>query len=170
MRFRSGLALFCTLAAVAGLPGCHSVDVKNSVVSDPVYIPFTGVGDWELYGVSGAMQSRAFVKWLDIPADYPYQEYCFTGFGGVLMTCTAMSNYCAFDMACPVEHSQNVRVEIDPDMNMAVCPKCGSVYDVFQMQEPPGYPVAGPAREDGYGLTVYRVVFGVDGRYALITR
>lgn len=162
-------AIACTLAAV-WLSGCHSVDIKDDVVTGAVYIPFATAGDWEAYGVSGAMQSRVFVRWLALPEHYPYQDYCFTGFGGVLMTCTALSNYCAFDMACPVEHSPEVRVAIDSELNMAVCPKCGSIYDVFQLEESPGYPVGGPARKDGYGLTVYRVAFGADGCYALISR
>jgi len=158
-----------TLAAV-GLSGCHSVDIKNNVVYGRVYIPFANVGDWETYGVGGALQSRRFIRWDNVPADYPYPEYCFTGFGGVMLACTINSDFVAYDLACPVEHSQSVLVAVDAERNYAVCPKCGSAYDVFQLEESPGYPLSGPARDSGYGLTPYRVVFGVDGKYALITQ
>lgn len=168
LRHRAG-AIFCTLAAVLALPGCHSVDIDDDVVYGRVYVPFTTAGDWEMYGVSGAMQSRRFILWDRVPANYPYQDYCFTGFGGVLLACTAHSDYVAYDLACPVEHSQKVTVAIDPETNFAVCPKCRSVYDVFQLQEAPGYPVSGPARTEGFALTRYRLVFNADNRYALIT-
>lgn len=161
--------LLCTLAALA-LSGCHSVDIKNNIVYGPVYVPFTTVADWDVYGVGAALDTRRFVRWTSTPAGYPYQDYCFTGFGGVLLACTIGSEPVAYDLACPVEHSQSVTVVVNRESNFAECPKCGSVYDVFELEGAGGYPVSGRALEEGYGLTPYRVVFGVDGKYALITQ
>lgn len=160
--------LFITLATV--LPGCHSIELKDNIVSGPVYVPFRTAGDWEVYGVAGALQSRRFIREQRVPKNYPYPDYCYTGFGGVLLVSTVYGDCMAFDLACPVEHSQSVLVAINPETNMAVCPKCGSVYDVFQLERGPGHPVSGLALEFGYGLTPYRVLFNVDNCHALISR
>lgn len=51
----------------------------------PVQIVFSDPGGWITYGVSGAMQSRRFIRALKIPADFPYTSTTFTGYGGVLL-------------------------------------------------------------------------------------
>lgn len=167
MRNRLAYCL-CTLAAI-GLSGCHSVELKDNAVNGPVYLPFTTQGDWDRYGVGGALQSRMFIRADRVPSDYPYQDYCYTGFGGLLLVMDVHSEYQVYDLSCPVEHSQTVRVAINDD-NFAVCPKCHSAYDVFQLETGSGYPISGPAVADGYALTPYRIVFNVDNRYALLTR
>ncbi len=161
--------LLYTLAALV-LSGCHSVDIKDDVVRGRTYVPFTNVGDWELYGVSGALQSRCFIKSQRVPDNYPFSEVSATGFGGVLLTCTVNNEYKAYDLSCPVEHSPHTLVYVDSETNYAKCPRCGSVYDVFCLDSAPGYPLGGPALKDGYGLTVYRVLFGADNCYALISQ
>lgn len=166
---RKFLTLLC-VALAALLPGCHSVELKDNIVTGWVYIPFTTQGDWEVYGVSGALDSRRFIMAKNVPAGYPYQQQCGTGMGGVLLVSTVYGDYRAFDLACPVERSPAVLVAINSDTNMAVCPKCKSVYDVFQLQGGPGYPVEGPALADGCALTPYSVLFNADNRYALISR
>ncbi len=157
-----------TLAAI-GLAGCHSVELKDNLVGGPVYVPITTEGDWSLYGVGGALQSRRFIRQEQIPANYPYQEFCYTGFGGVLLVSTIHSDYRVYDLSCPVERSPNIRVAINAD-NFAVCPKCGSVYDVFELDAGPGHPISGPALDRGYALTPYRLLFNVDKRFALLSR
>lgn len=161
------LKIICTLTAIA-LAGCHSIDIKNQVVYGRVYVPFKTVGDWEIYGVSGALQSRRFIRWERVPANYPFTDVCSTGFGGVMLACSVNGDFLVYDLACPVEHSQSTLVYID-ESNYARCPKCGSLYDVFQLDTSPGYPVGGPALDHGYGLTPYNVAFGADGNYALLT-
>lgn len=79
-----------------------------------------------------------------------------TGFGGVLvyhgLSSTGTTDaYYAFDAACPVEHQANVRVEVDDDAVYAVCPRCGSK---FELLNGIGNPVEGPATE---GLKQYYV-------------
>lgn len=155
--------------AVLGLSGCHSVDVKDNVVYGRVYVPFTTVGDWQVYGVSGALQSRRFIRSDRVPADYNYSDVCATGFGGVLLVSTVNSGFAAYDLACPVEHSQSTLVYVT-ESNYAQCPRCGSVYDIFCLDTAGGYPVSGPALDQGYALTPYRVLFGADGCYALLSQ
>ena len=88
-----------------------------------------------------------------------------TGFGGLLVGMDALSNARAFDLACPVEARQNVRVYIDVEHMVARCPECGSEYDVYSGY---GNPVSGPAKEDGYNLRRYRVVDGIGLNYRII--
>lgn len=163
------------IACAALLPGCDSTDLTiDRIPRMPVYVPFTTVSDWHEYGIGGdhgmggALQSRAFIRAERVPANYPYPDYSYTGFGGLLLTCDVNSELHVFDMACPVERRAEVRVSITED-NFARCPKCGSEYDVFRLERNPGDPVSGPALTDGYALRPYRVVFGADGRYALLT-
>lgn len=164
----------CVLAAM-GLSGCESVDLnENRIPRTAVYLPFTTASDWHLYGIGGqygaggALQSRRFIRQERVPSGYPYPDYSYTGFGGLLMTCDVASQLHVFDLACPVERQPDVRIVVRDD-NFAHCPKCGSVYDVFMIERNPGSPVSGPAFADGYALRSYRIVFGADNRYALIT-
>lgn len=160
--------MFLTLA-VFGLAGCDSVHLNyNRVPRTSVYVPFTTESEWHEYGVGGALQSRRFIRQERVPGNYPYPDYSYTGYGGVLLTCDVMSAIHVFDLSCPVERRPDVRIVIGSD-NFARCPQCGSVYDVFQIERNPGDPVSGPAFAEGYGLRSYRLLYGVDGRYALIS-
>lgn len=138
-----------------------------------VYIPFTTLGDWDAYGCKVPLDAQRFVRQLRLPSGYPYPDYSFTGFGGVLMVCDVFSNVRAFDLCCPVELNPDIRVYIDHNANCAKCPKCGSTYDVFLLNGSgrlAGGPLSGPALTDGFGLRNYNVLFGVDGRYCLISQ
>lgn len=59
----------------------------------------------------------------------------YIGYGGVLVICGLSSTnaepfqYYAFDMACPYEADQNIRV-IPNESGQAICESCGSVYDI----------------------------------------
>jgi nitrite reductase/ring-hydroxylating ferredoxin subunit len=52
------------------------------------------------------------------------------GFGGVLVVHTVGDEYVAFDRACPYEVNSSVTVAVDADCLNAVCPKCGTKYDL----------------------------------------
>ena len=120
----------------------------------PVNIEFSNVGMWNTYGIVGATDFRYFIKTERKPAGFPYTELTYTGFGGVLLVSNIMGYPLAYDMSCPVEAQINVRIYVDRDKLQAVCPKCGSQYDVF---DTPGYPISGPAAEKRYGLKQYHV-------------
>lgn len=176
-KFPMSLIKWGTLAVIA-LTGCHSVDVNDSrIPSSPVYVPFTTISDWETYGVGGAdgigsaLQTRVFNREAHIPSNYFYPDYSYTGYGGLLLVGDVHSIPRCFDMSCPVERQRDKRVAIDPETNLARCPWCGSTYDVFCVKGlPPGYPVGGIALDEGYSLRNYSVIFGGDGRYALLSR
>lgn len=132
----------------------------------PVNITFTTVFDWNNYGgVKAVLDTERFIRDQRIPSVYPYSANTYTGFGGVLLVCDLQSNVTAYDLACPVECRSDVRVTVDHDINMAVCPKCGSVYDIFALY---GQAISGEAADRGYGLTRYTVVDNYSGFYRVI--
>ena len=55
----------------------------------------------------------------------------------------------AYDRACPNEAKQNVVLNIDKENFEAVCPKCGSRFNVCEAY---GAPLSGPALENQYGM------------------
>ncbi len=159
-------ALSAALACTALLfNGCDHLDNNRIPVVD-VRVPFTNIGEWETYGVSGAYQYRYFIKSERKPSGFPYTQLTFTGFGGVLLCTDYMGNPIAYDLACPVECKTNVRIQVDPDTHIARCPVCGSEYEVCTLNY--GYPVSGPAAQYGYRLAVYDVVPGPAGEYRVI--
>ena len=151
------------------LSGCHSVD-DDRIPPVSVNVQFTTIGDWQLYGVAGADQYRRFIKSQRQPAGYPYKVSEYTGFGGLLLCCDPMGDFLCYDLSCPVEVKQDIRIEIDSESTMAGvarCPKCGSTYNLYGY----GAPLSGPALESNYGLQRYRVFVGSQTQpYAAITR
>ena len=65
------------------------------------------------------------------------------GYGGVLVTCGLDLNYYAYDLSCPYEHKQNVRIKPN-NMGQAVCDSCKTVYDLSYGV---GNPVSGKSKE-----------------------
>ena len=53
-----------------------------------------------------------------------------TGYGGVLVVHAMDDCFYAFDLACPHEASRGVLVEADENTVYAVCPQCGTKYDI----------------------------------------
>jgi nitrite reductase/ring-hydroxylating ferredoxin subunit len=52
------------------------------------------------------------------------------GFGGVLVVHAVDDRFHAFDLACPHEASRSVLLAADENNLYAVCPRCGSKYDI----------------------------------------
>lgn len=71
-----------------------------------------------------------------------------TGFGGVLVY-HGLNGIVAFDLACPYEQKRSIRIEVDSTKLNAVCPECGSVFNIW---EGTGTYISGPATR---GLKVY---------------
>lgn len=163
MRFRRFLA---AIGAIAATSGCHTVD-DNRITVSPVKIAFQTQSQWELYGVSGALDTRRFIKQERLPANFPYTSLTYTGLGGVLLAGDIHGNPIAYDLACPVERSASIRIIVDTEANNAYCPKCGSVYDIFTNY---GHPLSGKAAQEGYGLQRYIVAGGMQGEYMTVSR
>lgn len=151
------ISLWILLLAVGA---CESVN-DTRIPSMPVYINLSDPGMWNSYGVAGFGDFNYFVFQSGSqrePSGFPYVDTSATGYGGVLLI-EGMDPFMletlvpmAYDMSCPVEKSPTIRVRIDPETYEAVCPVCGSHYDVTMGA---GAPVAGVAVTDHYGLRRY---------------
>lgn len=140
-------------------PGCATVDDER-IPNMPVNISIADAGMWNTYGVSGFGTYKIFTLNPRQPSSFPYSQKSYTGFGGVLLIegvdpfSGNSSMPLAYDLACPVERVPETRVAIDPESYMAICPVCGSSYDVTMQR---GAPVGGPALmgKYKYGLKNY---------------
>lgn len=158
---KGGLSL-SLMALLSASSACNQVD-DDRIPSLPVYINLSGAGMWNTYGVSGVGISRDFINFQGVvsPSGFPFTANTYLGFGGVLLIggvdpFTSEPNVpLAYDLSCPVERSQTVRVAIDPDNLEAVCPVCGSRYDVVMAG---GSPVGGPALTGEYKYALRRYV------------
>lgn len=158
---KGGLSLLL-MALLSANSACNQVD-DDRIPSLPVYINLADAGLWNSYGVSGVGISRNFINSQGVisPAGFPFTANTYLGFGGVLLIggvdpFTSEPNVpLAYDLSCPVECSPTVRVAIDPDNLEAVCPVCGSRFDVVMAG---GSPVGGPALTGEYKYALRRYV------------
>lgn len=156
MRTGSLLHSAAVACAIAISAGCHTLD-DDRIPPMAVNIAFPSVAEWNIYGVNAALDYRYFIPERKLPTGFFYTASTYTGFGGVLLLCDVLGNPMAYDLACPVECKASTRVAIDSESHLAVCPVCGSTYDVFSLN---GHPTGGIAAERGYGLRRYRVSAG----------
>lgn len=156
-------SLFLWLMVIMSLfSACNQVD-DDRIPSLPVYIDLSGSGMWNTYGVSGIGISRNFINYQGVlsPSGFSYTVNTYVGFGGVMLVggvdpYTSEPNVpLAYDLSCPVECSQTVRVYIDSENLDAVCPVCASHYDVIMAG---GSPVSGPALTGKYKYGLRRYV------------
>lgn len=167
MKLRKYIQLLSAIVAGTVMPtGCHHVDNKRTPPA-AVWISFANQAVWDTYGVPGALSYRYFIQSLRQPANFPYTATMKTGYGGVLLVSDINGMPRAYDLSCPVENKPDIRVAIDMETTDAVCPKCGSHYDVFVNY---GSPTSGPAAKSGFGLTRYMVGNGPNGEYRVISR
>lgn len=162
-------ALFASLVVITVTTSCEKID-NNRIPPVDTNLIFYTIGDWQLYGVSGAGEYRQFIKQDGIPAGYPYKISDATGFGGLLLVCDPIGEYLVYDLACPVESRPDIRVQADhnnPLAGMVKCPKCGSVYNLFAR----GAAAEGEALKARYGLQSYFISVGsTTPPYAVIHR
>ncbi|MDE7411917.1 MAG: hypothetical protein K2M94_07755 [Paramuribaculum sp.] len=168
MRLSSLVFIGALLCAVVTLGGCDTID-DDRIPPAAVSITFNTVGDWNIYGVTGAGDYREFIltDTEHIPLDYPYKGLDRTGYGGVLLVCDPIGEPLAYDLSCPVEAKPTVRIYPDTESQqagIAVCPKCGSRYNLYGA----GAPVSGEAHSKHYGLRRYSVTIGGSFPYAVI--
>lgn len=145
---------------------CRHID-DDRIPPAQAYLQFNTIGDWNLYGVSGAGDYAYFIKQALQPAGYPYTALSATGFGGILLIGDIHGEPQAYDLACPVECRSDVRVSVVEDALVAECPVCHSTYDIVTNY---GHPLSGTAAEKAYGLQRYYVHEGSNGEYRVVTR
>ena len=161
------------LLVVSG--GCNTVD-DDRIPSLAVNINLSTPDLWTVYGVSGYGDFRTFIYSLGEPRNFAYTVGSCTGFGGVLLV-SGFNPFTleaavpmAYDLACPVELQADVRVRMvtgEETLPVAVCPECGSKYDVMERA---GAPISGPALSDRYGLARYECLPSAYGGYIIVNR
>lgn len=152
---KKGFYLALLILSFLSLQGCNTVD-NERIPNMAVNISLSDAGLWNTYGVSGFGSNRNFIYdpgGGSVPSGFPYKYGSATGFGGVLLiegmdpfsTVTAVP--LAYDLACPVERKPDIRVIIDSETYVAVCPQCKSSYDVTMQR---GAPISGEASTGKY--------------------
>lgn len=157
---RSAIGIIVFILAVACC-GCSRID-SNRIPYSPVNIQLNNDGLWNTYGVSAPGMARTFIK-PDVPSRSFYNAMSYTGFGGVLLYCDGQGVPVAYDLSCPVEVKQSVRVFVN-DALEAECPVCGSRYNILLGN---GGAISGPAVEYKYRLQRYVVSPQLYGGYII---
>lgn len=150
------------------LAGCRDTIDSKRIPYAPVQLSLAGTGVWDLYGVHGFGQGRNFIRTGrrsdQQPPDFPYPDMSATGFGGLLLVADLDNLPLVYDLACPVERRNDVRVVYNRDTQLATCPKCGSTYNVCELQ---GAPLSGEALQRKWGLQRYAARPATAGGYIL---
>lgn len=168
----SGLKAYAlTLIIPLIILGCHSVDDERIPYSE-VHLVFTTVADWNIHGVKG--DAADYGRYIynpatgtRLPADFPYNTMSRTGYGGILLVNDALGSPVAYDLSCPYEARPATRIEVPEGELFAVCPECGSTFDIYTNH---GNPRSGPAAREGYALQRYSVISGGALEYRVVTR
>ncbi len=153
----------CIAFAVLVLGACERVNVKSPVLDMPVYMSVNLMneaicldilgGYYEIYPMA---DNRIHVNRSgqeEVLYNNRYGERY--GFSGVAIYHTFDGRFVAYDLCCPHELHENVRIRCSMD-GTARCDSCGTVYNIgFQN----GWPTSGPSQ---YPLKEYRVVQSVN--------
>ena len=147
------------------ISSCHKA--IDDIPPAGVWIVFPYQHDWELHGVTAALQHKEFILSEGKPEGFNYSASSQTGFGGVLLVGDINGNPAAYDLACPIEKNQNIRIQYDDRRNDAYCAHCGSRFSVINNY---GKPTEGPAAEKDnlHVLRTYNIATGPNGEYRVI--
>ncbi|MDE6391787.1 MAG: hypothetical protein K2L59_00765 [Muribaculaceae bacterium] len=166
--------IFLVASVVPLLAACNTVD-DDRIPAMPVSINLSTPDLWTTYGVAGYGDYRLFIRELGEPRNFAYTAATATGYGGVLLI-SGVNPFTleaavplAYDLSCPVERKPDIRVRIQSDgmLPFAVCPECGSRYDVVERA---GSPVEGQALSQKLGLSRYECLLSAYGGYMIVNR
>lgn len=152
MKIKTTFLAIAALLLLTATSSCDHIDNKT-LPNFTVRIDLTGYALWNVYGVSTFGDYSIFNRDKRIPANFPYNVSTYTGYGGVLLM-MGMDGPVAYDLACPVEASQDIVLSISADNFDAVCPRCNSHFDPLMNA---GGPVSGVAIKNKVGMRQYRV-------------
>ena len=172
IKITGAIAGMLCMFSVALLSSCTTID-DDRIPSMPVNINLSTSDMWVTDGVAGYGQYRYFILALREPRNFPFTDRTLTGFGGVLLV-SGTNPYTleagvplAYDLSCPVECRQDIRVAMHAEdmYSVAICPDCGSHYDVLELG---GAPTEGPAKSRKLGLRRYECRATSYGGYLIV--
>lgn len=167
MNLRRQIKFLLAALFVGATSACSSIDDER-IPPTNVNVIFSTIGEWELYGVSGAGSARRFIYSERVPAGFPYKGIEGTGYGGLLLIADPLGECHVYDLACPVCSPTISRIVADTESDIAGiyrCNKCGSAYDVFAY----GTPHSGKAATSKFGLRRYNIRIIGSSPYAIIS-
>ena len=134
MRKKNICKLFALLNSFLIFFSCQK-EQRSSIPSCEVYIE-TSPSEYVKLLTPNSAVSYIYTPGMSVPTNFRF------GYGGVLIYRDLDGKIRSCDLACPVEASRTVRVDVR--MPRAVCPVCRSEFDLSW-----GFaaPVAGPAKE-----------------------
>ena len=125
---------FIIILLLGSLTGCND-NIQSSIPDFPVYLELNLITTYPNFRSPLQYQTFETMSGLSIISRI--------GFGGILV-CTGFDNeYSAYDMACPYEAKQKIRVHPN-GLGQAVCDSCGSVFDIGYGF---GSPISGKAKQ-----------------------
>ncbi len=150
---------FCLLFPAFFFAGCND-NFQSSIPNYPVSLSLNLTTTYPTFNNS-TNQILTFTKPIVIGEAI--------GYGGILVYSAPYTDdygnsvYYAFDMSCPYEAKNNIRVYLqESSLGKVVCEKCGSVFDISFGT---GLPESGPTKEP---LKKYKTILSRDILY--ITR
>lgn len=136
--------LFLSILVIS-FAGCND-NVISSIPDFPVYLDLNLTSTYSTFRNS----TNKFMLF-----EKPVIATDRIGYGGILVYTGLDKEYYAFDMSCPYEAKQNIRVYPN-DLGQAICEGCGSVFDIGYGI---GNPSSGKAKET---LKRYKAIFNGD--------
>ncbi|MDL2266277.1 hypothetical protein LJC43_07850 [Parabacteroides sp. OttesenSCG-928-G21] len=133
--------VFCCLVVFLIVAGCTKTE-KSRVPYAPVF--FTVSLQYEDKELSGLLKTKSFTK------TRKAGEYI--GYSGIFVVHGVDENFYAFDLCCPHEAQQDVKVTPSDD-GVATCSECKTVYDISYGG---GYPMSGPSKHQLIRLDVIK--------------
>jgi len=124
--------LFVLLFAIT-LSGCND-NVVSSIPDYPVYLALNLTTTYPTF--RNSINQYLVFKKAVLVTD-------MVGYGGILVYTDLTGDYCAFDLSCPYEAKQTIRV-VPNEVGHAVCGGCGSV---FNISDGIGEPLSGQAKQ-----------------------
>lgn len=124
-----------SIGILMAMSACSEVEERSSIPDSQVYIKTFG-NDYVTLRIAGNS-----VSYISSPTSV-YPTNFKLGYGGVLIYRDMDEKIHACDLACPVEASRSILVNVK--MPFATCPSCGSKFDLtFGFAAP----CEGPAKE-----------------------
>lgn len=128
----------CDDTIVSSIPEA-SVYFTCDMAQSPYYLLKTASNNFfEVHPAGGGFMIKSVI------GEFTGSNFSFHfGYSGLIIGNSFFNGFCAYDLCCPHEHDRSIMVNVEKDTGKAVCPSCGTVYDLNNG----GIPVEGKSKE-----------------------